>query len=44
MEKRIKKIVNFYGQQTRWGVFDKKKISNTLVAGMGAGGDDTYGN
>lgn len=38
VEKKIRTIATLYGQHSRWGVIDKKKISNTLVAGMGMGG------
>ena len=38
MEKRIETIATLYKQHSRWGVVNKKKCCNTLVAGMGMGG------
>lgn len=38
MGKNIKVIATLYGQHSRYGIIDKKKICCTLVAGMGMGG------
>lgn len=38
MEKKIETIITLYGQHSRWGVVNRKKISPTLTASMGMGG------
>ena len=38
MEKQSRTIITLYGQHSRWGVIDRKKAAQTLVAGMGCGG------
>lgn len=37
-ENEINRLGGFYGQATRWGVYDVRYIAPTLTAAMGEGG------
>ena len=37
----LNRLGGFYGQATRWGVYDPKHIAPTLVAAAGMGGGHT---
>ena len=37
MKKEIIRLGGFYGQATRWGVYDKNALAPTMVASMGGG-------
>lgn len=41
MKKEIIRLGGFYGQATRWGVYDKNALAPTMVASMGGGGGHT---
>lgn len=40
-EPAVKKVGSFYGQNTRWGIFDKNGKSPTITASCGLGGGRT---